>query len=79
MFSDADGISASDIYGLEHLVRMLAALPSMMGPVRAMFVVVVAIPRLCLFAEEIGVRKYINVYSYITSISGLLLVQTTGF
>lgn len=29
------GISASDIYGLEHLVRMLAALPSMMGPVSA--------------------------------------------
>lgn len=34
MFAESDGISASDIYGLEHLVRMLAALPSMMGPVR---------------------------------------------
>lgn len=30
-------IAASDLYGLEHLVRMLAALPSMMGPVRLLF------------------------------------------
>lgn len=43
MFEEGDGISASEIYGLEHLVRMLAALPSMMGPVSVggFFVVVV--------------------------------------
>lgn len=41
LFEEGDGISASEIYGLEHLVRMLAALPSMMGPVSGVGVVVV--------------------------------------